>query len=109
MSALLAHGLETVPCSLLGDNLCFPTVMHCGSATPHPFLRNLFSAQDLEVAVVFRAESCFLLAASLWPSRRRQEQSSSHLPKFRAPNLWAQCGGEVKANQVPQLLPGHGD
>lgn len=53
--------------------------------------------------------SWFLLAASLRSSRRSQEQSSNHLPKLRASNLSAQCGGEFKAGQVLQLLPSSGD
>lgn len=54
MSVLLAYGLETVPCSPLGDAPCLSVEMHCGSATPQPLPGTLFSAQGWEVAVVFR-------------------------------------------------------
>lgn len=73
------------------------------TATPYPLLENLFSAQGWELAMVFRAESCFFLAASLCSSRRSQEWSSNHLPKFRASNWCDQDGGKVKDSQVPQL------
>lgn len=87
--ALLAHGQRIVPCSPLAVVL---------------LLCHLSSSSSVHGAGWWcwsSEQGWFLLAASLRRLRRSREQSSNHLPKFRASNLWAQSGGSFKPVRPP--------